>query len=761
MYRQHWLIEIRRTTWCRWCGFVLSLSLAAPLVARETIVLQKSGTDPQARGADATLTQASPNSNNVGNTLTVASSATSSERAIIEFDLSRIPNVGIKKALLTLHVITPPPLSAGTLTYQAYDVTNFWQSNVVSWDTRVATTAWTTAGGDIAGTATDAGESVTHASTSVAFNVTTDVQNWYNGSTNYGTIIKDKAASDGFSTVFGSKEATVSTNAPELDVTFVQNVTSLTATPGNASVTLNWTIPSPIGTPVGAEHYTGVLILRRAGSPVDKTSYPTDTMDPGLCATVSTGVVVFDDTTGKQTFTDNAINNTCASPNGAPVNGTTYFYKVFLRDSSNYYSAQDITNGSTYTEEISATPAATVAAQQNTQWIAATFATDLASPSLIPGTVAAMGSQTNLVFFINAVTGLREFVPISLGGSIASRSPLIDASISSTGQNIDYLTDQNGLVYAVNTDTGVIDWVVNPLGTGTVALQGAPSVQLKSIAGGSNDQVFFGSRITTTTSANQIFGLNGNTGASLSWSPLTGPISTTNEGSQNLDIMNSTPLIDYLRNVVWITSRSACGTAQPSLWQLNPSTGAVEGIANLGDIDASPILTYGNDVLFLGTVGESIVGGTCTAGNSTIYAINPATGATIASYASTDGPMVSYPIVLNNAPPYTVIFSGTTAVHAISIDTSRPTPVFATVWNTTIATPSAPISAPGLSYVYVGSSDGKIHELMLTTGADIKDEACNTGSTKGTVGDPSIDEVMSRIYVTTTDQRAYAFTIPF
>jgi hypothetical protein len=761
MYRQHWSIEIRRTTWCRWCGFVLSLSLAAPLVARETIVLQKSGTDPQARGADATLTQASPNSNNVGNTLTVASSATSSERAIIEFDLSRIPNVGIKKALLTLHVITPPPLSAGTLTYQAYDVTNFWQSNVVSWDTRVATTAWTTAGGDIAGTATDAGESVTHASTSVAFNVTTDVQNWYNGSTNYGTIIKDKAASDGFSTVFGSKEATVSTNAPELDVTFVQNVTSLTATPGNASVTLNWTIPSPIGTPVGAEHYTGVLILRRAGSPVDKTSYPTDTMDPGLCATVSTGVVVFDDTTGKQTFTDNAINNTCASPNGAPVNGTTYFYKVFLRDSSNYYSAQDITNGSTYTEEISATPAATVAAQQNTQWIAATFATDLASPSLIPGTVAAMGSQTNLVFFINAVTGLREFVPISLGGSIASRSPLIDASISSTGQNIDYLTDQNGLVYAVNTDTGVIDWVVNPLGTGTVALQGAPSVQLKSIAGGSNDQVFFGSRITTTTSANQIFGLNGNTGASLSWSPLTGPISTTNEGSQNLDIMNSTPLIDYLRNVVWITSRSACGTAQPSLWQLNPSTGAVEGIANLGDIDASPILTYGNDVLFLGTVGESIVGGTCTAGNSTIYAINPATGATIASYASTDGPMVSYPIVLNNAPPYTVIFSGTTAVHAISIDTSRPTPVFATVWNTTIATPSAPISAPGLSYVYVGSSDGKIHELMLTTGADIKDEACNTGSTKGTVGDPSIDEVMSRIYVTTTDQRAYAFTIPF
>jgi hypothetical protein len=429
-----------------------------------------------------------------------------------------------------------------------------------------------------------------------------------------------------------------------------------------------------------------------------------------------------------------------------------------LRDSSNYYSYQPITNGSTYTEEISATPAATVAAQQNTQWIAATFATDLASPSLIPGSVAAMGSQTNLLFFINAVTGLRQFVPISLGGSIASRSPLIDAATSSTGQDIDYVTDQDGLVYAVNTDTGVIDWVVNPVGTGTVALQGGPAVQLKSIAGGANDQVFFGSRITTTTSANQIFGLNGNTGANAAWSPLTGPIATTNEGSQNLDIINSTPLIDYVHSVVWITSRSACGKTQPSLWQLNPTTGAVKGIANLGDIDASPSLSFYSDVLFVATVGDS-GGGTCVAGNSTIYAINPTTGATFNSYTSTDGPIVSYPVVLGNASPYQVLFSGTTAVHLVQYDAVRNT--FATVWNTTIANPSAPISSTGLQYVFVGSSDGTVHELMLTTGADIKDEVCNIGATKGTVGDPSIDEVLSHIYVTTTDQRAYAFVFPF
>jgi len=754
MFRQDPVIGIQRTSWCRWCALVTALLIAAPVIARETIVLQRSSTDPQARGADATLSQSSPNSNSVGNTVTVASSTGASKRAILEFDLSRIPNVGIKQALLTLHVVTPPPASAGTLTYGAYDVTNFWQSSMVTWNTRVATTRWGTAGGDIAGTATKTA-TVKNSSTTVQFDITPDVQNWYNGSPNYGTIIKDQAANDQASTTFGSKEAN-SAKSPELDVTFVQNVTGLTATPGNASVTFNWSIPTLIGTPVGTETYTGVVILRRTGSPVDKNSFPTDTVVPTLCSTLGTGTVVFVDATNQTSFTDNATNDTC----GAPANGTTYFYKVFLHDSSNYYSYQPIGSGSTYTEEISATPAATVAALQNTQWIAATFATDLASPSLIPGTVAAMGSQTNLLFFINAVTGMRQFVPISLGGSIASRSPLIDAASSSTGQDIDYVTDQDGLIYAVNTDTGVIDWVVNPITTGTLSLQGGPSVQLKSIAGGSNDVVFFGTRNTGTTTGNQIFALNGNTGANLSWSPLTGPIATTNLGSQNLDIINSTPLVDYVHNVIWVTSRSACGTGQPSLWSINPSTGATTAIPNLGDIDASPTLTFSSDVLFVGTVGDS-GGGTCTAGNSTIYAINPTTGATIASYASTDGPIVSYPVVLNATPPYIVIFSGATAVHLLSIDTSRPSPMFAPVWSTTIASPSAPISYTGSSYVYVGSSDGTIHELQLTTGADVKDEVTNIGATKGTVGDPSIDEVLSRIYVTTTDQRAYGFVIPF
>jgi hypothetical protein len=755
MDRQQPVVGIQRTSWRRCPVLLVALLLAAPVIARETIVLQKSATDQQLRGGDATLNQASPTSNNVGPTVTVESLSSANERAIIEFDLSRIPNVGIKQALLTLHVITPPSASAGMLTYGAYDVATFWQPSTVTWDARVATTDWGIPGGDVGGTATGTA-TVTSASTTAQFDITPDVQGWYNGNPNYGTIIKDQTENDATaaSTVFGSKEASVATNAPELDVTFVQNVSSLTATPGNASVTLNWTIPSPIGTPKTGESYVGVLILRRSSLPVDKSSVPTDTADPGLCATVGTAQVVFDDSSGKTSFTDNSINDTCSV--GPPHNAITYFYKVFLRDNLNYYSSQPISNGSTFAEEISATPAASSSAMGESQWIANTASTTLAAPSLIPGSVTVIGSQSNLLFMINPNTGLRLFPPVSIGGPISSRSSLVDSSSSSTGDNVIYVADNDGLVYAVSTDTGVILWVANPTGATANSFQGAAAVQLKLYSpasyGRATDLLAVGTRNSGTTTANEILGLDGNTGAT-AWTTIGGA-----SGVPSMDIINSTPQIDYINGVIWVTSRSACGTSQPSLWKLDPNTGLVVATASLGDTDTSPTLSSAGDVLFVATNGNLFSGSTCTAGNGTLYAINPATGQKVAMYSVGDGAIASFPLVLNSAPPYTIIFSGASAVHGVSYDPTGKT--FTDLWDTTVSVPSAPVSVTGLSDVFVGSADGKIHELDVADGTELKDVTVDTG-TPGVVGDPALDIVLSTIYVSTTDQRAFEFTYPF
>src|SRR3984885_11009205 len=736
MYKRYPVIEIRRTYRLRWVGLGLALLLAVPVIARETIVLQKSATDLQARGADATLSQANATTNNVGNTLTVSGVGGANDNAIVEFDLSRIPNVGIKAATLTLHVITPP---SGTVTYDAFNVTNFWQSNAVTWNTRVATTAWAAAGGDIAATATDT-ETVRHNSTSVSFDITADVQNWYNGTPNYGTLIRDQAENSNRDpkTTFGSRNGTAA-DAPVLDVTFVQNVTNLAAVPGNGTVTVSWAYPAPIGRVNFAENYTGVLILRRANFPVDKGSVPTDTQDPAMCSVIGSGTVVFDNTSLATSFTDDT-----SDPCGAPTNDTTWFYKVFLRDQKNYYSTQPISQGSVFTEEISGTPSATAANRQNSVWIAATFSTTLAAPSLFPGSIVMAGSQTNLSFGIDAVTGLRKYPPVSLGGPVTGRSPVIDTADSSLAANVMYVADNDGLVYAIATDTGQILWAVNPTGQTTNGFVGAPSVQVKSFSDSmftlTHDLLVVGTRNGASTAANRIVGIDGNTGATV-WQTI-----GNSGGVAKMDIISSSPAVDFVNHAVWVTSRSAGGTAQPSLWKLNPNTGAVLTTAALGDTDTDPTLSIPGDVLFVAN----------NAG--TIFAINPTTAATLKSVAGGDGAIISFPIALGLTSPYTVIFSGQTAVHAMTYDKTANT--FTNLWSTTISGPSAPIGFTGGAKVYVGSADGKIHELDAVTGVDGKQRTANTGQ-PGIVGDPSLDLVLSRIYISTNDQRAYGFAFPF
>jgi len=205
-------------------------------------------------------------------------------------------------------------------------------------------------------------------------------------------------------------------------------------------------------------------------------------------------------------------------------------------------------------------------------------------------------------------------------------------------------------------------------------------------------------------------------------------------------------MVDYIHNVIWVTSNSNGGTGQPSLWRINSNTGAVLGTSNLNDIDGSPTLTPFGDVLFVGN------------NPGTLFAINPATGATLASFDSGDGAITGFPVVINFTSPYTVVFSSATLVQAVRFNAASKT--FSLLWSTPISSPSTPIGFSGLSTIYVGSNDGSIHELDLATGADNKQRDCNTGQ-PGIVGDPSLDVVMSRIYVSTTDQRMYAFVFPF
>jgi outer membrane protein assembly factor BamB len=744
----------------------LTGTLALVTAAREQAVIQK-GTNgnTQLRGGDGWMDQQNPNTNHAGSaTLDVRARTGRRERALILFDLSVVPNAGIKTATLTLNVIQPP---SANRTYVANFVSSFWDQASVTWNDRVGTTAWGAPGGSFnngVGNGTDTA-SVTTTSTSVSWNLTTAARVWYNSSADYGILIHDNTETGlgaGIQTLFSSMNDPTPGNRPQLTLTFLQNVTNLKATPGNGTITVSWAYPTPIGTIL--EPYAGVVILRRQGAPVDKGSVPADgSAPPALCSTIGSGTLVFVGTMADTSFTDDG-SDAC----GAPANGTPYYYKVFTYDTAFNYSSSPtglgapFDGGSTYTAEAGAMPNPP-GSTQSPLWMIATHSSNLAPPGIVPASQIDIGTDTNQIFALDATTGTHLYPPVALGGVITGRPPILDPGFASLGKQVAYVACRDNYVYAVDTLTGQILWESDPNNSATNLFQGGAAVQIKSFSNAlflaSHDLVVVGTRNGGTTTANRIIGIDGNTGAAV-WTR------TGNAGgTPPMDIISSTPTVDYAHNAIWVTSHANNGSTQPNLWKLDSNTGAVLFSTNLpgGDIDSSPSFSYSSDVLFVGTNG--ITGGG-TPANGRIYALNPVTGGavsgtTVAFFDGADGAVRGFPFVVNATPPYTVVFTTATTVHAVSFNPTTNT--FTPLWTSAaLNSPSAPVVSTSFGKVYVGTADGYLNELNLADGTLSKRIIVNTFY-PAIVGDPAMDELNQKIYVSTVtnDQRAYAFTFPF
>ena len=173
------------------------VALAAVATAREQVVIQK-GTNgnTQLRGGSLFMDEAAPTAS-TNTQLNVKAQNGSRQRSYVLFDLSSLPTIAVKAATLTLHVKTAP---SSARTYGVHNVTAFstlnanWTNRAI--DSQNKVTAWGAAGGDFNGTATST-QSVTTTSTTVAFTLTGDAQNWYDGTANYGTLIKDENEGNG------------------------------------------------------------------------------------------------------------------------------------------------------------------------------------------------------------------------------------------------------------------------------------------------------------------------------------------------------------------------------------------------------------------------------------------------------------------------------------------------------------------------------------------------------------------------------------
>jgi outer membrane protein assembly factor BamB len=322
-----------------------------------------------------------------------------------------------------------------------------------------------------------------------------------------------------------------------------------------------------------------------------------------------------------------------------------------------------------------------------------------------------------------------------------------------------YVGANDGKVYAFNAATGANLWTSALLTNAGGFIQGGPAVQLKTYSDGSYphafDLVVVGTRNLSDTATNKIYGLNGNTGAVV-WT----------YAPTNLDIINSTPWIDYNTNAAWVTSNATSG--QPSIWKMDTRALGPAGV-NLAQItlsttnkhiDTSPTLNEGAAAatfLYAVTKGNDLVAVDINPSSNAAYTTN-------VSGAATGGAGFPIPIVdgttLNWDDIYFTLSGGSGGVYKRRFDRLNKTFGGAcsspNCWDRTLAGASTPIFTPGGSLaIYVGATDGKIYSLKPADGTNAATPL--TAATSGTTGDPSFDVVTNKIYIGATDGRIYSF----
>jgi outer membrane protein assembly factor BamB len=319
-----------------------------------------------------------------------------------------------------------------------------------------------------------------------------------------------------------------------------------------------------------------------------------------------------------------------------------------------------------------------------------------------------------------------------------------------------YVGANDGKVYAFNAATGANLWTSALLTNAGGFIQGGPAVQIRAYSNAafqlarSTDLVVIGTRNLSDTATNKIYGLDGNTG---------GVVWTFQPTLANLDIINTTPWINYADNTVWVTSRSNSGT-QPSIWKLYTVNTGTFGtpVASIPlsttnkDIDTSPTLNEGAAAatfLYAVTLGNDLVA--VDLSNNAAYTAN-------VSGAATGGAGFPIPIVdgttAGSDDLYFTLSGANGGVYKYSFN--RSTHALTSGWSRTLAGASTPIFTPGASLaIYVGAGDGLIHKLDPANGTDMATRTANASATA--TGDPSFDTVANKIYIGATDGRIYSF----
>lgn len=404
------------------------------------------------------------------------------------------------------------------------------------------------------------------------------------------------------------------------------------------------------------------------------------------------------------------------------TNGTEYRYGAFVRAPDGTYSGARFSLG---------TPFET---SGRVKWTYKTGASVLTAPA-----VNSIGLENNLLVGSNdrvlhaALLGVsapagewpRGFTPVLLNAPAQAR-PLVVPRMTGvfplfpTVENAVFVGGQDGRVYAVDADTGTPIWATEVL---------ADAIQ----AGLGGMFVAFGG------SANRLFVATRNSGSDNSLKCLDvadGSVLWTFTGGGGMGIINGMPSIDLAAGRIYFGSRRKEAGSASTLWCVTTAGAACSSLA-IGDVDGSPIVR----------------GGWLYAGNNAgqVRRIDLSLGAVFWTFNTLDGPVKQF--IWVDPAVGRIYFSTSENVWAF------PTTgfVIAPLWQKRMRALGPSVPTVYNDRLYVGTLDGRLHEIDPATGATLNTLLLAPGEA---IAAPTIDGRDGTAYVGSEGGRLFAVSLP-
>ena len=254
---------------------------------------------------------------------------------------------------------------------------------------------------------------------------------------------------------------------------------------------------------------------------------------------------------------------------------------------------------------------------------------------------------------------------------------------------------------------------------------------------GDYDLLFVGTR--DATGENEMHGLKPADGTAAWPSPF-----NNGGGANAIGIISSGATVDYVNNRLYFTSRAHATGSKHTMWCLSftGTGGSLLWSRALGDIDGAPVLE--GDRVYVGN------------NSGVVYALDATSGATLWSYATTDGPVKDFISPEYVDLPRQLYFSTTNTVWCLE-DAGASV---SEVWQQgVVASPSTPLAPYGTSEVYVGSSDGSMYQLNAASNGAIT-TSVELGDGNASIGSPAMDWINSMVYVGSEAGSVYAVEVP-